>query len=350
MDEVARLRPRDRADLFNEAARLKTTLRAEVIEKDFWVCWVLRAVFSLPSPPAEMIFKGGTSLSKVHKAIDRFSEDVDLSFDRSALGYGGDHDPAKGPTNKNKKKRLDGLKAACQIMIRERFRPMLEKCFADKLGTPPGPETWTLSDKADDPDNQTLLFKYPKGLASSTGSLSYVQPLVRLEMGARGDQWPASDVQIRPYVAELLPDLRVLNDSTVLVRALAAERTFWEKATILHKLFHCPPHKPLQDKQSRHYYDVVKLYQNGIGKSAVADLDLLRKVSEHQKVFFACSWAKFDEALPGTLRLLPAQTRLSEIKNDYEVMRQEMIFGEAPTLQEIFDVLAEIENEVNSTT
>lgn len=348
MDEVARLGARDRADLFNEAARVRKTLRAEVIEKDFWVCWVLRAVFTLPDPPADLIFKGGTSLSKVYNAIERFSEDVDLSFDRKALGFGGDQDPAEAKSKKQRGRQLDALKVTCQKMIKGQFGPKLVAVFEEQLKTSPGPDTWALADDPDDPDGQTLLFRYPKGLAQPTDLPPYVRPVVRLEMGARGDQWPAASAEVRPYAAEVLPDLRVWKDPKAKVRVLAAERSFWEKATILHKWFHCPAEKAFPERLSRHYYDVVKLFRIEVGKKAVSDLELLRKVTAHQQVFFHTSWANFEEALPGTLRLVPPEARMKEIERDYEAMRREMIFGDAPALKELLDVLAEIENRVNA--
>ena len=52
-----------------------------VVEKDFWVCWTLKHLFEHPDLSKLMIFKGGTSLSKVFGLIDRFSEDIDLILD-----------------------------------------------------------------------------------------------------------------------------------------------------------------------------------------------------------------------------------------------------------------------------
>lgn len=170
---------------------------------------MLRAVFTLPDPPADLLFKGGTSLSKVYNAIERFSEDVDLSFDRKALGFGGDQDPAAAPSKKQRGVRLDALKAACQKMIKEQFGPKLAAVFEAQLEAAPGSDTWGLADDPDDPDGQTLLFRYPKGLPQAADLTPYVRPVVRLEMGARGDQWPATLAEIRPYAAEALPKLPV---------------------------------------------------------------------------------------------------------------------------------------------
>src|SRR5205823_9226493 len=111
MDDVARLPITDRMDLFLATARQRG-LTAEIIEKDFWVCWTLKRLFTLPDPPAGLIFKGGTSLSKAYGAIERFSEDVDISFQRADLGFGGENDPAAARSGKQRAQRLDDLAAA----------------------------------------------------------------------------------------------------------------------------------------------------------------------------------------------------------------------------------------------
>src|SRR5947209_767587 len=162
MDDVARLPLADRIDLFAVTAR-RRGLTTQIIEKDFWVCWTLKRLFTLPDPPAGLIFKGGTSLSKAYGAIERFSEDVDLSFQRADLGFGGENDPAAASSGKQRTRRLDELAAACNAMVRGQLRPRLEAAFAAALQTAPGPETWQLALDADDADGQTLVFHYPRG-------------------------------------------------------------------------------------------------------------------------------------------------------------------------------------------
>jgi hypothetical protein len=110
---------------------------------------------------------------------------------------------------------------------------------------------------------------------------------------------------------------------------------------------HADNDKKLTDRQSRHYYDLAKLYEGDIGKSALGDLELLKAVARHKSVFFPRAWAKFEQAIPGSLRLVPPAARLAELERDYQQMREEMIFGEAPTLHHILDVLREIEAQVN---
>ncbi len=136
MDDVARLLLADRTDLFVATAG-RRALTAAIIEKDFWVCWTLRRIFTLPDPPAGLLFKGGTSLSKVFRVIERFSEDVDLSFDRAGLGFGGESDPLNATSGKRRKQGLEALTEACQRAIQERLLPLLVAAFGEALGEPP---------------------------------------------------------------------------------------------------------------------------------------------------------------------------------------------------------------------
>ncbi len=343
MDDVARLSIGDRTDLFAATASLRG-LRPAIIAKDFWVCWTLKRIFSMPDPPAGLLFKGGTSLSKVFGVIERFSEDVDLSFDRAGLGFGGENDPLNATTGKKRKQGLEALTETCQRAIRERLLPQLVAAFGVALGEPPS-ASWGMELDEDDPDGQTLLFRYPVGDRSrSADEPAYIWPVVRLEIGARSDHWPVVEASVTSYAAEVFPDL--FKEPGCKVRVLAAERTFWEKATVLHMWHYAPADKKFRDRQSRHYYDVVRLYEHELGKAAVKDTELLLKVARHKEVFFPATWARYAEAKPGTLRLVPPDARLPELQQDYLNMR-EMIFGEPPTFERLLDVLREIEQHIN---
>lgn len=346
MDEIARLPARDLADLFQAAASIRGDMRPTLIEKDFWVCWTLQRLFTLEDPPAGLVFKGGTSLSKVYQAIDRFSEDVDLSFDRSALGFGGDRDPAQAPSRSQSAKRLEKLSAACREMIRAQFLPQIEKTFKKTLGAAPSKESWRIEMDPDDPDQQTLIFHYPTGIANREVSQPrYSRPTVRLELGARGEQWPAEWAQVTPYAAQAVP--KPFKNPSCRVKALAAERTFWEKATILHMLYYLPSGKRFPERQSRHYYDFAKLYEKEPGKRAAADFNLLKSVTEHKSVFFASAAARYDLAVPGSLKLVPSPSRRKELEDDYAKMR-EMLFSTPPPFEELMALLGDIERRVNT--
>lgn len=341
MDDIARLGAKDRADLFSTAATRRGDMLSALVEKDFWVCWTLKRVFTLQDSPAGLIFKGGTSLSKVYQAIDRFSEDVDLSFDRSALGFGDEKDPARASSRNQTEKRLKALSAACQEMIRAKYIPLLETAFQKALGTAPSQTTWRVELDKDDPDQQTVLFHYPPGIPDRETATA---PDIRLEFGARGEQWPAEQATVTSYAAQVEP--KPFKEASCEVKVLAIERTFWEKATILHAWHHLPQSKPLPERQSRHYFDLAKLYEKGHGEKALANLGLLMSVAAHKSIFFRSPPAKYEEAVPGTLRLLPTPQRRKELEIDYAKMRQ-MIFGEVPPLDHVFDVLSELERKIN---
>src|SRR5262249_48027287 len=147
----------------------------------------------------------------------------------------------------------------CRQVIRERLFPQLTVAFGEALGEPPS-TNWGLELAEDDPDGTTLLLRYPAGIRSRpTDRPAYIQPVVRLEVGARSDHWPAIEATVSPYAAADFP--KVFKEPECRVLALAAERTFWEKATALHMWYHAPADKKFRDRQSRHYYDVVRLYE-----------------------------------------------------------------------------------------
>jgi len=340
MNKVAVMSAKERSDLFRETANRKR-LRAGLIEKDFWVCWSLERLFTLPEKPASMIFKGGTSLSKVFGAIGRFSEDVDLSLNREDLGFTGDKSPEQASSSNKAKRLIDELSVTCQQVIRETLLPEIERSFATILEESKVP--WSV--ELDPADPQTINFAYPVSDESS-GTIrdGYVKPIVRLEIGARSDHWPAEDHTVRSYAAEEFPSL--FESPTASVRTLSAERTFWEKATILHSFYHKPIESPLGSRQSRHYYDLAQLYNSPIGESALKQQGLLAAVVQHKTLFFRSAWANYDTAAPGTLRLIPPPERHREIGQDYDAMG-EMMFGTPPSLEEILEILRSAEQRIN---
>ena len=338
MDTVLQLGQRQRIELFEQTAQ-QTGLDAVIVEKDFWVCWTLKELFRLSAIGEHLIFKGGTSLSKVFKVIERFSEDIDVSIDRSFLGFGGTNEPEAGASNKEKHRRIDGLKAACQQKIAKELLPALEAAIKAKVGADEG---WALRSDADDPDHQTLLFDYPTSFPpDATG---YVRRKVKIEMGARADQWPSESKTITPYVAEQFP--QGFKQGGCLLKVLSVERTFWVKATILHAEFHRPVDKAIPERFSRHYCDFYEMIRRGVDASAVAKLDLLARVAQHKSLSFRSSWAHYAEAVKGSLRIMPPEHRLKALRDDHAKMRQ-MFFGEPPVFGEILALLRQWELEFN---
>ncbi|MFT4103982.1 MAG: nucleotidyl transferase AbiEii/AbiGii toxin family protein, partial [Burkholderiaceae bacterium] len=225
MDKVARLPADDRAALFGETGASRGVANT-VIEKDFWVCWTLKRLFDLPQEDAgTLVFKGGTSLSKAFNAIRRFSEDIDLSFDRADLGYTGDRAPEKeGMSRKQSERLIENLVADVERHVADKLLPALRAAIVEQLGEPANGE-WTL--EIDPKDAQTVNFHYPTALpAAEYEGMAYITPRVKLELGARGDPWPTEQKVIRPYAADDYPDF--FEDADSVVTVLSARRTFWD--------------------------------------------------------------------------------------------------------------------------
>lgn len=309
-----------------------------IAEKDFWVCWLLGKVFATPDIPT-LIFKGGTSLSKAYALIDRFSEDIDLAFDRAALGFEGDRDPLQISGVNARNRVLDELTEASRAVIRDAFVPALESAVGAALsGTP---------NMVVDLPGQVVTFAYPQAFdAEEYGADDYVLPSVKLELGARSDQYPAEERGIRSYAAEHFPDL--FSAPACTVRTLAAERTFWEKATILH----VEPNRPLESRAtgwqrlSRHAYDLVMMSERGVADRAIARIDLLPAVCDHKAAFFSRGWAEYQTAKSGSLRLMPRDEFAGAMRRDYRAMR-EMFFSEPPAWERILAELQSLEVRIN---
>jgi len=338
MDDFVK-QPSSERRVFFEQTAARMRLSPQIIEKDFWVCWTLKELFRLPEIGNTLIFKGGTSLSKVYRLIERFSEDIDVSLDRASLGFGGDADPEAGGSAKEQGRRLDKLRQACQEKIAKHLKPSFEKVIATKFNDATGGSV--ALDEAD-PDKQTLLYAYPSSW--SDGPESYVRAAVKIEMGARSDHWPSEQADVSSYVAQQFP--AAFKSPSFLVKALAAERTFWEKATLLHAENHRPADKTMPLRLSRHYYDLAQLIKSGVGQKAASDIELLQRVVEHKKVFFRSGWAHYETAQPGSLRLSPSTDRLKALDADYDKM-QEMFFGDRPTFGEILENIREWEHRFN---
>lgn len=338
MDAFAQRSNEDRLAFFEEVTD-QIGLITEFVEKDFWVCWILRQLFLLEDVGKYLTFKGGTSLSKVYNVISRFSEDVDISIERDYFGYGGDQEPEKACSKKERRRRVEGLRRACQEAIREIILPGLENSIMKVISDT---STWRLFLDPDDSDQQTILFQYPSVFRAQ--GIPYLKPVVKIELGARSDNWPVEQAQVISYVAKYIES--VIGDRTIAVRVLSAERTFWEKATILHMLHHQPDHRVTPVRVSRHYYDTYQISLTPILQRAIDQLELLHRVAEHKSIFFSAGWARYEDAKPGTLRLAPKPERIQSLEKDYQKMR-EMFFVAPPEFDKVISTLKGLEERIN---
>jgi predicted nucleotidyltransferase component of viral defense system len=329
MDAFIQLSQRDQS-LFCEQAAAKLGLPAASIEKDFWVCWTLRELFSLPNWSEHLTFKGGTSLSKAWKLIERFSEDIDVVIHRDFLGFSGE-------LSSN---RLRKLKAKSCEAIQLQLLPKLHAHFQKLM---PKNASWDLSvaSAEEDPDGQTLLFTYPGVFHQS---VSYLRPLVKIEMGARSDTEPSERVVLRSYLTEAYPT-QLPGEFTISV--VAARRTFWEKAMLLHEETYRPEDKPRKRSLARHYYDLYSLITKGVADQAVNDHDLFERIASHREIFFGWTWMDYATLRRGSLRLQPLADQLPQWHSDYNAMKREMFYGEVPTFDQVLEVVAEFEEKFN---
>jgi hypothetical protein len=331
------LLPKDDRERFFKMASKANDMPFEIVEKDYWVVWILERLFSLEKMKPYLTFKGGTSLSKVYGLIDRFSEDIDLSIEKTFFGFGSS-DPENAPSKKKQRVILDHLSQTCSEYVQTRLLGELKESIAAKLGTT---EEWKVFLDQEDPDAQTLLFEYP----SKTLKAGYIRPLVKIEMGARSEHWPVSEHKIESYVKKALQEK--VHEPEIRVRVLNAERTFWEKATILHKYAHLPEHKKLPSRISRHFYDFFRLLNSATKHKALAESSLLERVAIHKSIYFASSWASYETARKETLKLFPPARILEELEKDYAAMRA-MFFREVPGWELILKTIREFEEEFNS--
>ena len=322
-----------------EQTQDKLGLPPVTIEKDFWVCWTLKKLFDLPEWGSHLTFKGGTSLSKGWSLIERFSEDIDIVIDRNALGFGGDKAPDRAPSKKQTRKRLDALKAASQNFVNGTLSVLLKDGISKEM---PPELSWQLDPDPDDPDKQTLLLFYPTAFKNQ---MSYLRQVVKIELGARSDTEPTVDVDIHPYIEDAFPDL--LANTHFSVRTVSPERTFWEKAMLLHEETFRPPEKKRQARMARHYYDLYRLINAGIGLKASGDLELFSRIAAHRQIYFRYTWVDYETLCPGRLRLVPPKAQLTYWKSDYSAMKDEMFFGEPPKFEDLIQTALKFQDVFN---
>lgn len=192
----------------------------------------------------------------------------------------------------------------------------------------------------EDDDPQTVVFAYNRSFDDIS-----ILPVIRLEIGALAAWTPAAEKTITPYAAEQYG--RLFKQPSTEILTVLPKRTFWEKVTILHREAYRPENSTVPTRYSRHYYDLYCMANSSVKTEAFADLDLLDKVVRFKDKFYRCSWAKYDEAKPGTMKLIPSEKNIKVLKDDYEHMKN-MIYGEKPDFDLILNAVNQLENEINA--
>ncbi|MCO5066506.1 MAG: nucleotidyl transferase AbiEii/AbiGii toxin family protein [Rhizobiaceae bacterium] len=332
--------PRDRLDLFLATAN---RIGAPVgnVEKDFWVCWTLNALYhERPAGEPRLLFKGGTSLSKGYDLIKRFSEDIDVTVFRDDLEEPASVEDLEALSNKKRRTRLDTIRNACRTYITGPLNAFLAAQLADVTS---GTGRVEVDDA--DPDGQSLLVWYPE-VEPRDGA--YVRPAIRLESGGKSALDPHGPLTIIPYVAEEAADIDLAVPE---VTTIEATRTFWDKVVIAHGLRRWFERRGelRQEGQrvSRHYYDLHCLVQSEIGKTALADLNLVADCVRHARMFFDRPDYDLASAVPGSFAIEPTPKMVDALTRDY-ANTTAMIFGAAPSFENVMASAGQIERALNA--
>lgn len=338
MDNFLKLSKEEREELVRETAN-RLSLHTTSVEKDFWVCLLLRELFAVSEIGPQLLFKGGTSLSKAYHVISRFSEDIDLSVDRTALAFEEGADLEKLTTGQ-RDNRIKKLNRSTRQWVEERLVSELNERLQYLL--PSG--DWKLESGEKKRDRVHVYFHYPRFMPSD-GELAHVRPYVLMEFSARSEHEPVEDKQIQTYIAEQFPNQ--VPNAEIPVKVLAAVRTFWEKVTILHAESTRAKDEPLPPRLARHASDIWQLMQSGIGETAMQQRDMLRRVCDHKSMYYHQGRVDYSKVYTGKLTLVPSHDRLTELDKDYRAMR-EYFPQEPPYFEQIVQVLRQIQERVNA--
>lgn len=316
-----------------EAAAAASHRSAAILEKDIWLTFLLDQLFRLPDHKP-MAFKGGTSLSKVYSAINRFSEDVDITLDYRSfspswslaelLSYGGRFRNRFGESLR------DDVRRYTHHVIKPYLQHQLDSLAC--AGECAINLSW---------DDERMEVQYPSR-ASPRGS--YLKDHVLIEFGGRNIIDPNAVFTIRPDIASMIPAVSFPQADVVV---LAAERTFWEKATLIHAACN----KPLPEginRYSRHWYDLAMLARHECGTRAKTDMALLSDVLDLKNTFYRSSTTHYERCLEGELNLVPDGSNLERLQADFEAMTAAgMFYDEGVGLQHVLSELSVLQDEIN---
>ena len=322
------LEPDDQRALLR-VAEDKLGLSGMIIEKDLWLCWVLKELFDLP---LKMAFKGGTSLSKVFQLINRFSEDVDITIDYRNVVNEFKFEKA---TRSQIKKISENLKVQMEILAHTKILPYLKKQTLSAF--PESQIDITLTE-----DGEKLRFFYPALFNKNPG---YLRDHILIEFGIRNSSEPCDQYLISPFLSEIDNSIIFPTPS---IYTLSPIRTFWEKATLIH--VECNRKRLTQspERLSRHWYDLFMLSKSWVGEEAFIQRKILYDVIQHKTALFNVSYAHYDRCLNGNFRLIPDESDVKELEKDYRQMKKAgMFLKKPPEFDEIIQSLHQLELRCN---
>lgn len=313
-----------KVSVFNEIKeKLNVSLKAA--EKDWWVCHVIQALFQLRCADA-LTFKGGTSLSKAWGITERFSEDVDISIDKSFFGLTGDTRSAR-----------DRIRKLSRAYIQKEIPGELDSTLwvygAEERLVEYIPRTDS------DADPTVLLVHYHSVLPKDP----YIKESVRVEFSCRNLREPREVREVRPFAVELSP---VIDFDPLAVPTVVPTRTCLEKVFLLHEEFQ--KNYPRHRRMSRHLYDLWRLDKTGWLDKALADRALYDTLVQHRSVFNAIRGIDYIGHSPDRLNIIPPADKLPLWEEDYRFMQDQFIYGESPDWTELLDGLRSIQERLHA--
>lgn len=320
--------------------RVSTELKIrqlEIIEKDWWVTAVLKAIFCLPYSQ-HLSFKGGTSLSKCWHLIDRFSEDIDISIDRQFLGFSG---------TLSKTQISDKLRRATCSFVREIMQydiaEQLQKNGITKDKFQVNVDITPISTT----DPETIHINYDSVLPVSIDEENdlYVLPEVKVEVSGRSMSEPVREEALDSMIDKVYPKAPFA-EPKFNVQAVLPERTFLEKMFLLHEEFAKSQELIRVERMSRHMYDICQMLKTPIVEKAIHDEQLYYQIVEHRRTFIGLHGFDYDTLYPDSLNIVPPETIIELWKADYENMRLHMIYGESVSFEELVQELREINEKI----
>lgn len=314
-----------------QAAEGRIGLPAQAIEKDLWVTTILQIVFTLPFAD-KLIFKGGTSLSKVGKHISRFSEDIDLAVDRSLFGLEGDLT----------KKQIKKLRKESSVFVRENFFMALSDAIKqyglDALCTIEPEQDGEGDNTYPEPRKIWITYK-----SVIQGELDYLKPVVMLEIGARSLYEPYKLNKVSSLVEENFPTIQTTLVDTDVATAVAG-KTFLEKVFLLHELFSVEGHGVNANRKSRHLYDLYMMMDKDFAIAAVKDDELWETIRHHREIFTSVKGMDYTPDIRKRIVLIPREDIIAVWEKDYAEMLVNMIYGSGkPTFNEIINKMKILE-------
>lgn len=330
MLEFKKISKRELQSIIRNASE-KLGINEVIIEKDYWLCFVLNYIFTESEWKGAFTFKGGTSLSKCYNLIKRFSEDIDLILDWRVIGYG-KNEPWQFRSNNQQHKFNKESNVKTEEFLKNFFVPKMKLDFKKLIKD-------DFQIYVDSSDPQVVFFAYPTSFQSD-----YVKQVIRLEIGALAEWTPSEIVDIIPDLYKIYPMLFV--GDSISVRTVLPERTFWEKVTILHHEANRPKDSKMPIRYARHYYDIYCFAHSIYRNSSLKYQKLLEKVVLFKEKFYPRKWAKYEEATVEKIRLLPDVYRFKEIESDYNQMK-EMFFGEVPLFEDLISTISSLEEDIH---